>query len=198
MLAVLKGGRTDRFTRIYVLQTLSRFEGEAETVVPALLAGFRDVGADAKVRETAAEALGRLGEAAASAAPDLTNALKSKAVPAPVRRACALALARIGPDPKLTWPALEVALKDPDASVRTQAIRLAGVVGRGEPAAVRALIARCDDENVEARLAAIQELGQLGPAAKDAEATLRGLARNDSRTSIREAAEAALKKITAP
>jgi HEAT repeat protein len=197
LLDVLKDGRTDRFTRLYVLQALSRFPNEAASVVPALLASFRDLSAPPQVRAAAADALGRLGAAASPAAPELARTLQDKAAPAALRRACAEALARLGPDPKLTWPAAKVALADPDASVRTQAIRLAGVLGKGEPAVVGALIVRCDDDNVEARLAAIQELGQLGPAARAAEPVLRGLARNDSRPSVREAAATALKKVTA-
>ena len=53
------------------------------------------------------------------------------------------------------------------------------------------------DDNTENRLAAIQELGQLGNVAGDAVPTLTRLASNDSRASIREAAEEALKKIKA-
>jgi hypothetical protein len=49
------------------------------------------------------------------------------------------------------------------------------------------------DVNIEVRIAAIQELGQLGPLAKSAEPTLRELAQTDARPTVRQAAQAALK-----
>jgi HEAT repeat protein len=197
LLAVLKDTKTDRFTRLYALQILGRFTEDAAVVVPALLAAFAETGAHPSIRLGAAESLARLGPEAAAAAPALAETLTSKTAPAPLRRACAQALVKVGADAKTAWPAAKVALTDPDASVRTQAIRLAGAMGKLEREVVPALVTRCEDENVEARLAAIQELGQLGAAAKGAEDTLRRLARSDSRASVRDAASAALTKIQA-
>jgi HEAT repeat protein len=196
LLSVLKDPKAGRFTQIYAIQALSRFETAAGDVVPALLASFADPAAAPGVHAAAAEALARLGPEATKAAPALAAVLKDVKAPAALRRACAVALLRVGADAGTAWPAAKVALNDPDASLRTQAIRLAGSLGKDEPEAVKALLRRCTDENnVEARLAAIQELGHLGAAAKEAAPVLRTIARNDGRASVREAAEAALKSI---
>ncbi len=122
--------------------------------------------------------------------------LQGKGEPAGIRRAAAVALGKIGAKAQVVWPAVKGGLKDPDRLVRYQAIRLAGGLAKDERSAVPALAeSAAKDDTTENRLAAIQELGQLGPAAIDAVPTLTSLAASDSRGSIREAAEAALKKI---
>jgi len=79
--------------------------------------------------------------------------------------------------------------------VRIQAIRLAGILGKEESAVVPALVSQFESGNVEVRLAAVQELGHLGAAARKALPDLAKLARSDSRASVRDAAEVARKKI---
>jgi HEAT repeat protein len=86
-------------------------------------------------------------------------------------------------------------LNDKDLSLRYQAIRLAGTLGKDESAVVPALLALCTEDNAEIRLAAIQELGQLGPYAQEASDKLRKISESDARASVREAAAAAVKKI---
>jgi HEAT repeat protein len=195
LLDALKDPKAGRFTHLYAIQALSRFKADSDEIVPALLSAFEH-GADGGIRQAAAEGLARFGPEAGKAASALADVLGNAKAPLPLRRTCAVALLRIGADAKTAWPAVQAALTDPDATLRSQAVRLAGPLGKEERAVVPALVRRClEDGNVEVRLAAIQELGQLGPAAKDAAKVLHHLARNDSRASIRNAAQASLKKI---
>ncbi|GIW78515.1 MAG: hypothetical protein KatS3mg105_0322 [Gemmatales bacterium] len=72
-------------------------------------------------------------------------------------------------------------------------MRALGKIGKD---AVSALIERVEKEPVvEVRLAAIVELGNIGPDAKDAVGVLTA-ASKDGRKAIRDAATEALKKIT--
>ena len=59
-------------------------------------------------------------------------------------------------------------LKDSDKSVRSQAVRALAAVAGPTDAVVGALASRVEDDAAEVRIAAIQELAQMGPAAKDA------------------------------
>ena len=52
-----------------------------------------------------------------------------------------------------------------------------------------------EDESTENRIAALQELGELGPLAKSAVEPLTTIAAQDARAAIREAAGKALKQI---
>ena len=98
-------------------------------------------------------------------------------------------------DPRAT-KALIAALKDPDVEVRHQVIRLSGKLGREVGDVVPALIdVATMDDATQNRLAAIQELGDLGPVASRAVEILTRLAADDVRSSVREAAQAALKRI---
>src|SRR5205823_301514 len=109
-----------------------------------------------------------------------------------------LALNKVGDRARDALPAVLAALQgqEKDAAVRLQAVRLAGRLGAQEAKVVPVLADVClKDTSVETRLAAMQELAQLGTAAKAAAPALRQLADNDSRSSIREAAAAALKKV---
>ena len=109
-----------------------------------------------------------------------------------------MALGKVSKDATVVWPAVRGVLKEKDSALRSQAVRVAGPLGKQEKEIVTALqeVARLDG-NVEVRVAAIQELGQLGPDGKAAEETLADLAANDPRPSIREAAQAALKRVKA-
>jgi HEAT repeat protein len=102
----------------------------------------------------------------------------------------------MGPAAKAAWPEVKNALRDDDATVRGEAVRFAGAVGKEQPEVVPALEAiAVRDPSVETRLAAIQELGQLGDTARAAVPALTRLAGSDTRASVREAAAVALKKI---
>ena len=169
-------------------------EGKAGT---AVLGGILvDFGEDALVREAAADSIARLGLDAEPATKHLVEALGNPQTEVVVRLAIVKALAKVQGETKLVWPALKVALGHNDSTLRVQSVRAAGPYGREEQEVIKVLakMAR-NDENVEVRLAAIQELGLLEGAAKEAEPDLRHLFENDEREAVRQAAEVALKKI---
>lgn len=194
LLAILKDNKSDRFTRIYAANIVARFKEDATTSVPVLMATVGDPEALAAVREAAADALGRLGPDAAEAVGLLARVLKDKE--ASVRRAAAVALGQLGEKSLAAWPAVKEALTDSDKAVRHQAIRLAGSFGGQEKSVVAPLAqAALSDEHTENRLAAIQELGELGPIAAPARPILAKIAHGDVRPTVREAAANALKRV---
>src|SRR5437868_15259309 len=60
------------------------------------------------------------------------------------------------------------ALKDPDAKVRKQAVRILGNVGPNDPAAIPALTQALADADAAVRIEAIVALMKIGPPAKEA------------------------------
>lgn len=195
LIEVLKNKKEERFPRIYAAQIMGKLPDEARQTVPVLIEAVQDKDAP-PVCEAAIEALGRLGDAAAEAGTSLAGLLQGKDATAAVRRAALIALGKIGVPAKIAWPAVDAVFKNSDTTVRYQAIRVAGKLAKDEKLAVVALaLSAAKDDTTENRLAAIQELAQLGPLAATALPTLSDLASNDSRGSIREAAEAAVKKI---
>jgi HEAT repeat protein len=193
---VARDRKLDRFTRAYAVQLVSRLGAGSDAAVELLTTVFADKDGPPSVRVAAADALGRCGPAAEPAVPALAAALKGG--PLEVRRSAAAALCRIGPAAQAAWPQIKIALGDEDATLRSEAIRVAGVIGKQQPQVVP-MLARIavEDANLETRLAAIQELGQLGDAARDAAPALSRLAAHDPRASVRDAADAALKKVKA-
>ena len=124
----------------------------------------------------------------------LAGVLRDKDVE--MRRAAAVTLGQLGYKVQEAWPALKEAYGDQDNAVRGYVIRVLGRIGKNQKEAVALLAeAAVKDANVENRLAALQELGQLEMAAQSALPTLERLAVEDSRGSIREAARNAMKKI---
>ena len=63
---------------------------------------------------------------------------------------------------------MTAALKDPDQFVRSHTVRTLGRLGKDAVEAVPALAECLKDDVVEVRLAAVEELGNLGPQAKAA------------------------------
>jgi HEAT repeat protein len=90
------------------------------------------------------------------------------------------------------------ALKDSDKFVRPLVIHTLGNLDSEAEMVVPALVLRLSDDVVEVRLAAIEELGRFGPAAKAALPALRDLQGSDSSKMVREAAGNALKRIRPP
>jgi HEAT repeat protein len=190
--AVAQDPKADKFTRLYAMQMISKW-GDDGTV--KVLAGiYKDTTAPADVRQGALAGIGGMGEKSGPAVPVLAHALAEKQVE--LRRAAAVALVQIGSAAKEAWPAAKEAYKDADSAVRNQVIRLAGTLGKDQKEAVTLLAkAAVDDANLENRLAAIQELAQLESAATEALPTLVRLAAEDVRAAVREAADAAVKRI---
>jgi HEAT repeat protein len=190
--AVAQDRKADRFPRLYAIQMISRWGDEDTPKI--LVAILEDKDAAPAIRQAAIEGIGRWGDKAESAIPALAQALKERDVD--LRRAAALALGKIGAKIAGVWPAIKEANHDADNAVRNQVIRLAGTLGKGRKEAVTLLAEAAEkDANLENRLAAVQELGQLEAAALDALPVLDRLAAEDVRASVREAARAALKRI---
>src|SRR5438094_1535992 len=116
-----------------------------------------------------------------------------------MRKAGAVALFGLGAKAKAAWPAVKERLADEreDSGVRNHLIRFAGTLAKSNAEAVKTLTeVAVLDKSTENRIAAIQELGELGNAApKETRETLRRISRDDARAAIREAAEKAVKQI---
>jgi HEAT repeat protein len=199
MVDFLKSGKdkkADAVARMHIALALGRVGPDGAKGTDVLGAVLLDTAEDNAVREAAADSLGRLGLDAVGAAKPLAEVVKSTKNPRSLRLAAVKALAKVEGDGKEVWPALKVSLGDSDATIRLLAIRAATPYAAEQPEVVEMFIkiAR-STENVEVRLAAIQELGMAGTAAKTALPDLRFLIENDERESIRMEAQQALKKI---
>jgi HEAT repeat protein len=201
LLAAFQDTKNDPFTRVHAAEALSRLGNDGVVVVPELAKTLGDKDAPVLVRKMSAELLGRFGQAAGASVGALEAALKVKE--ADVRRAAIIAVGRIGFKAKEAWPTVQKLLEkayEPDPAVRTQAIRVAGVIGREEPKTVLPALTGLlkTEDNVEAKIAAVQEIASFGEAAGGAVPQLKELAQSDPRASVREAAQAAVKKIENP
>jgi HEAT repeat protein len=189
---VAQDPKADRLPRQYAIQILSKWGDDGTLKV--LVGVFDEKDAALALRQAALEGLARLGDKAAPALKALAKGLTEKDVE--LRRAAAAALGKVGDKVKEAWPAIKEAYQDADNAVRYHVIRLAGGLGRDQKEAITLLVAAAHkDANLENRLAALQELGQLEGAALDALPALVRLAAEDVRTSVREAAQAAVSKI---
>jgi HEAT repeat protein len=191
-----KDKKSDASARMHVALALGRVGEEGARGATVLTTVLSDPTEDVLVRVAAADSLGRFGLDAQGAAKPLADILGNTKNDQSLRLAAVKALAKVEGNTRLVWPALKVGLADGDAMVRILTIRAAGPYGKDEPEAVRILakLARNDD-NVEVRLAAIQELGLIGSAAKIAEPDLRYIIEHDERETVREQAEVAVKRI---
>jgi len=191
----LENPKLDDYTRIYSAQIVGSLGQNFESAYPALAACAGDTAASAKVRLAAIDALAGLGESARPATDLLVKTLDDPNA-GELRLAAAITLEKIDADPKTCWPAVKKTLTAPQAPLRHQAIRLAGRAATADAEAVTELArSAAKDESTENRLAAIQELTELGPIAKAAEGTLATIARDDARASVRQAATTAVKAI---
>jgi HEAT repeat protein len=187
----------DGTVRLYTIMSLGRYGEKAHRAVAALATIVtKDNVVD--VRRKAAEALGQVGAAAKSAAPALVEALQ-KDKDKDVRRWAAIALTKIGADAREEVPTLvkvlaEVLEKEQDRFVRSNVVHALGKLGKDAVEPLKKCLQT--DVVIEVRLAAIEELGMIGPDAKD-DVVIRLLttATRDGRSAVREAAETALKKI---
>ncbi len=186
--------KEDRHARVFALQVLSRWGKENADTATVFVEVLQDGETAPDVRAAAAEGLGRLGMAPPAGVAALGQALGAKS--AELRRAAAVALTALGSDARSAWPAIKTALTEADSGLRYQLIRAAGALAKDQPEAVTVLAERAErDDTTENRLAAIQELGEAGAAARPAEPVLVRLAAQEARARLREAAAAALKKV---
>jgi HEAT repeat protein len=199
LVAYLKAGtnkKEDSGARLYIAIALGRTGQESDKAVPLFAAMLIDPAEALSVREAAAEGLGRYGLDAQSSAKQLADILGQTKNELSLRLAAVNALAKVEGATSIVWPAFKMGLGDSDSTLRLQSIRAAGPYGKDEPEVVKLLSKSArTDNNVEVRLAAIQELGRLGANAKTAEGDLQYILENDERDVVRQNAEAALKKI---
>jgi HEAT repeat protein len=188
--------KADRFSRVYAIQVIGQFGKDYQASGPALVAALGDKNAHVSVRQAAAEALGRFGGDFTAGVEALGLALKT--APPEARRTAAVALGGMGEKSAPAWSASKKTLQDKksDSAARNALIRAAASVAKQHADAVPVLAKLAqDDDAVENRLSAIQELGELGARAEKAVPILQEIAQNDVRATIRQAAETALKKI---
>ncbi|MCI0683872.1 MAG: HEAT repeat domain-containing protein [Gemmataceae bacterium] len=191
---VAQDKKADRLPRLYAVQIISRLQADQAEAGPLLAGIATDADAPATVRLAALDGLGRRERTSKEEAQALVQVLQDKTVE--LRRAAAASLATLGEQAAPPWTQVQARLQDADNTVRFQLIRVAGIIARDQKEAVTALAElAAKDAHVENRLAAIGELGQLGPTAASAADALATIAAQDARAALREAAAAALKKI---
>jgi HEAT repeat protein len=191
-----KDKKSDAVARMNVALALGRVGEEGAKGTSVLITVVSDPTEDVLVRSAAANSLGRFGLDAQGAAKPLADILANTKNDQSLRLAAVKALSKVEGNTRQVWPSLKIGLDDSDSMVRILSIRAAGPYGKEEPEAVKILakLARNDD-NVEVRLAAIQELGLIGSAAKIAEPDLRYIIEHDEREAVREQAEVAVRRI---
>lgn len=185
--------------RLAAVHVVSRFGKENPQTASLLVDLAKNTGNAPALREISIEGLGRLGSDAAEVLAALSEILGDKNVE--MRKASAVSLGALGPKANPAWKAIKPHIADQkeDSSVRNHLIRLTGVLGKTNPEAIDVLeaVAKKDD-STENRIAAIQELGELGPLAKRTLVTLAAIETQDARAAVREAAGKAVKAIRTP
>ena len=185
----------DATVRLAAAFALGRVGPDAASAVPELATALAN-DSDANVRKEAARAFTLLGLDAKGAVPALAKALRSDKSD-DVRRQCALALGKMRNEVgSVTATILEAIRLDPEKTVRVFAVHaLADSLGSALKDYVKELAEQLTkDSDPDVRLAIVQELGVLGPEAKDAIPALRRAA-TDVQLSVRDEAKKALKRV---
>jgi HEAT repeat protein len=196
LLEAAKNPKEHPQVRAAALHVVSRLGKDNPQTVPLLLELLKNSATPAALREAAADGLGRSGSDSADVVNALGQTLGDKNLE--LRKAVAIALGTLGNKAKAAWPDVKERLSDAkeDSSVRNHLIRLTGTFAKNNAEAVKALTdAAVNDKSTENRIAAIQELGELGTLPKETRDTLRSIANQDARAAIREAAAKALKQV---
>jgi hypothetical protein len=196
LIVLARDATADRFSRVYALQVISLWGKEDKGTAAALIQVAGEKEAHPTVRQAAAEGLGRLGGDDAATVTALGDALANG--PPEVRRSAAASLGQLGVKAAPAWSAVKSALEDRkgESGTRYPLIRTAAALARLHADAVLVLAKLAqDDDAAENRLAAIQELGDLGAVAEKAVPVLQGIAQGEARATLREAAQTALKKV---
>ena len=151
---------------------------------------------DPNVRKETARSLGLLGLDAKSAVASLAKSLKEDSV-LEVRQQSALALGKMSGELKsVSQQLIEILKADSDKSIRVLTVQaLANGLGADLKIHLKELSELLvKDPEGEVRLAIVQEIGNLGPDAKEALPAL-VRATTDVQITIREAAKVAVKKV---
>lgn len=182
--------------RMAAVHVVSRYGKSVPQSLPMLIDVAKNGDNPLALRELALDGLGRAGSDSSEVLKALEATLNDKNVE--LRKSSAIALGALGEKAKGAWPTIKPHVADAkeDSSVRNHLIRLTGAIGKTNPEAIDVLlVAAQKDDSTENRIAAIQELGELGPLAKSAVTTLTAIATQDGRAAVREAAAKAVKDI---
>ncbi len=196
LIEAAKNPKEHSLVRAAAVHVVSRHGKENPQTVPLLLDLLKSGDTPTALREAAAEGLGRAGSDSPEVITALAEALGGKNIE--LRKAAAVALGSMGVKAKSAWPTIKERLSDAkeDSSVRNNLIRLTGTLAKSNTEAIKALTEAAEnDKSTENRIAAIQELGELGSLPEETRKSLGRIARQDARAAIREAAEKVLKKV---
>ncbi len=208
-----KNPKEDLQVRVAAVHVLGRHAREDSQTLPLLLDLAGNAENAASLREIAIDGLGRSGSSSADVAGLLAKGLGEKNLE--LRKKASATVASLAPSartPKSAWPTIKERLDyklmkndkkekiyvpaEADSSIRNHLIRLAGPLTKTNADGVEVLTLAAErDESTENRIAAIQELGELGAFAKGAVESLTSIAAQDARGAIRAAASKALKQI---
>lgn len=175
---------------------LAQIGPAAKDAVPALAEA---VGSDnAALQRESAIALARIGKGAAPAVDALAKAVDAD--DRQVSLAAIYALGSIGPDAKSAVPTLVKQLKDEDFLARASAawalVEIQPENKETTGVAVPLLAEALSHEHEMVRVHAADALGELGPDGRDAVSALQAAAQKDKSAAVRNAAAAALRKMT--
>jgi len=185
----------DASVRLAGTFALGRVGPEGASAVPELMAVLAS-DMDTAVRKEAARAFSLLGLDAKAGVPALAKALREDKSEE-VRQQAATALGKMRGETRDAVAAMIDAMKnDKDKTVRVFVIHALGdSLGDGLRGYVKDFADQLiKDPEADVRLALVQELGQLGPAAKEALPALQRAA-TDVQLSVRNEAKAAVKKV---
>jgi HEAT repeat protein len=197
---IAKDEKGDRLMRTEAIHAIARLDKDSPVETGLLLKIWHDPGAPVEVRVAVADALDQL--MITSAAADLGTELAIAKNDLEVRRGAAVALVHFGADARPAIPQLRAALKDDDKFVRSLSMNALGKVKEFGDERKSVLMDLCNafkDRVLEVRVAAIETLGVLGTDAIGDELPIvverLKEATRDGQKSIREAAQATLKKL---
>jgi HEAT repeat protein len=177
---------TDRDVRLRAVTALGDLAGEVRRVLPALRAALGNAGrddGDDGVRAEAVRALLRAGPQPATEVGALLDALTNEVDV--VRFHAAIALGDFGPDGRPAVPALiHASLWDEEPSVRVAAAMALWKIDHKRQPVLHALIQALDGPNELICWIAVDSLGQMGPAAREAVPALRRVLQRDFRISL--------------
>ncbi len=196
MLEVLQNTKELSALRLSSVHLLTRHDKENTKIAPVLLKIANDADDALTVREAAIDGLARLGADSPEVVAALCGVLGHKSLE--LRKSASIALGSIGGKAKSGWLIIKdrINLKnETDGNVRNHLIRLTGVLAKENPDAVASLIDIAKADSTENRIAAIQELAELGALAKTALPTLTQLETQDARAAVRDAAGKAVTRI---
>jgi HEAT repeat protein len=191
-------GVTDGKVQAHAALALKQIGPDAKEAVPALVEVVKSSKEPAHTaRLNAIAALGKIGPAAKEAVATLIEATKDKQPLSAARLAAVASLGQIGPNAKSAVPTLIDLLGEEETKagpLRLEAARAIGLIGSeaGEEAA-SALVAVVGNKKLgPARIVAINALGGMGPAAKNAVAALKKASEEND---LKAAAAGAIQKI---